>query len=203
MDCDNRDMNERPRKRILATTIAVVAALAAFAAYRLWPRPMPPATPAMRTAAVRLAASRAAPARPPRPPAHPRTDRERLMAAAYALRGKPYRWGAKGPAAYDCSGFTKAAYATVGVRLPDGSFNQASGEKPLASPRQLAPGDLLLYRWTGERIAHVTMWVGDGWAIGTGSPGQPKEVVVFPLASDLRHKGLVLTYRHIALRDER
>jgi cell wall-associated NlpC family hydrolase len=36
-------------------------------------------------------------------------------AVAFARKqlGKPYRWGATGPDAYDCSGLTQASYANV------------------------------------------------------------------------------------------
>lgn len=126
------------------------------------------------------------------------------MAAAFALEGVPYRYGGKGRNALDCSGFTKLAYAAVGVTLPNGSFNQSVGEKTLASVSELVPGDLLFYRWAGsERITHVTMYAGDGWVIGTGTPGEPAHVVVYPLAHDLRADGRVITFRHIALGDER
>lgn len=125
------------------------------------------------------------------------------MAAAYALKGLPYQWGAKGPRAYDCSGFTKAAYAKVRVALPDGSFNQAQGERPLAAVNQLVPGDLLLYRWKGsDSVTHVTMYAGEGWVIGTGTPGQPRAVTLYPLASDLVRDGRTITYRHLRLPDE-
>jgi cell wall-associated NlpC family hydrolase len=126
------------------------------------------------------------------------------MDAAFGLVGKPYAWGAKGPGAYDCSGFTKAAYAAAGVRLPDGSFNQAAGEEPLRHEDQLTAGDLLLYRWPDSvSVAHVTIYAGDGWVIGTGSPGKPPKVVVYPLADDLRADGRIITFRHVRLADER
>jgi cell wall-associated NlpC family hydrolase len=141
---------------------------------------------------------------PPAAPAHPKTDRQSLMVAAYSLRGIPYKWGAKGPDYLDCSGFTKAAYAKIGVELPDGSFNQAEGERPLTSPSGMHPGDLILYRWAKSKgVKHVTMYAGDGWVIGTGSPGQLGEVVLYPLSADLVNDGRVLTYRHIVLSDER
>jgi len=47
------------------------------------------------------------------------------------------------------------------------------------------------------------MYAGNGWVIGTGTPGQPPKVVLYPLASDLRNTGDVLTYRHVRLPDER
>jgi cell wall-associated NlpC family hydrolase len=120
-------------------------------------RPKAPPTDAMRAASTQLDLSATAPS-PPEPPVRPRNDRERLIASAHALLGRPYEWGAKGPDAFDCSGFTKAAYAAIGVRLPDGSFNQAEGERVLRSLADLAPGDLLFYRWNGNiGVSHVTM----------------------------------------------
>lgn len=187
--------------RVVLVVTAIVAASVAVGA-RFWPRSRPPATQSMRTAAGGLEAKQATEA--PAAPANPRTYRDRLMVAAYSMRGVPYEWGAKGPDKLDCSGFTKAAYSAIGVRLPDGSFNQAEGEKPLHSLDELSPGDLLFYRWGGsDAVTHVTLYAGEGWAIGTGSPGQPKEVVVYPLSGDMRIAGTVITYRHIALADER
>ena len=158
----------------------------------------------MRAAYAQLSANPATPTVAPSAPKAPRTPREKLLAAAFAARGVPYKWGAKGPDAYDCSGFARAVYAAAGVQLPNGSFKQAEGERPLASERQLAPGDLLLYRWTkSTKVEHVTVYAGGGWVIGTGTPGQPPKVTVYPLASDLRADGRVLTFRHIQLAGER
>jgi cell wall-associated NlpC family hydrolase len=140
---------------------------------------------------------------PPAPPTDPAGDRQRLLAEAHRLLGSPYEWGAKGPQAFDCSGLTKAIYAAGGVTLPDGSFNQAEGEQAFSNLDPLAPGDLLFYRWAGNvGVTHVTMYAGDGWVIGTGSPGQPGEAMLYRLESDYRSPRTVITYRHIALPDE-
>jgi len=140
----------------------------------------------------------------PADPVHPATDRERLLAAAFSLRGAPFKRDAKGPVYYDCSGFTKAAYAKIGVGLPDGSFNQAVGEKPLADVGEMAPGDLILYRASARSgVDHITMYAGNGWAIGSVTlPGKPTEVDVYPLSFDLGSKGRIVTYRHVQLPDE-
>lgn len=188
---------------LLAVAVLVVAAAGVVHVRRHIPRVPVPATPAMRAAAAHLHATKVLATHAPQPTSAPRTDRERLIAAAFAMRGIRYKWGGKTKAGLDCSGFTKAAYAAVGVRLPDGSFNQAKPEQALASISQLTPGDLLLYRWAGSvDAAHVTLYAGNGWAIGTGSPGQAPKVTVYPLADDLRIKGAVITFRHIVLSDE-
>jgi cell wall-associated NlpC family hydrolase len=81
---------------------------------------------------------------------------------AFALdqRGKPYRWGAQGPDAFDCSGLTWAAWRAAGVAIPRTAAGQLA-----ALPRvrgRLQPGDLLIYRSTGPTGRHVAMVVGAG-----------------------------------------
>ncbi|MGV8082306.1 MAG: C40 family peptidase [Coriobacteriia bacterium] len=142
--------------------------------------------------------------KPPTPSAHPSTQREHLLASAWELQGIPYVFGAKGPDTLDCSGFTKLAYEGIGVRLPDGSYNQAEGEQPLTSVGELVPGDLIFYRWANHTgVSHVTMYAGNGWIIGTGSPGEDRKVTVYPITNDLVDDGRTITYRHIRLSDER
>lgn len=192
------------RKAVRWTAVACALALLAGGAawYALSRLPHPP-DPGAMVAMGRLIASPLDRSPAPEPPADPRTDRERLLTRAFGLRGQPYVWGAKGPDAYDCSGFTKAAYGAGGVKLPDGSFNQAEGERPLEALDALTAGDLIFYRWSGsDHVSHVTLYAGDGWVIGTGSPGQAREVTLYPLADDLVPDGRVITYRHVTLRDE-
>jgi cell wall-associated NlpC family hydrolase len=93
------------------------------------------------------------------------------VAFALAQRGKPYRWGAQGPGAYDCSGLTWAAWQAAGVAIPRTAAGQLG-----ALPRVrggLQPGDLLIYRSTGPTGRHVAMVVGRGRmveALGRGIP---------------------------------
>lgn len=187
----------------LACVGAVAAGALFFAESRGMFRPVIGPTAGMIAAATQLDL-RATAIEPPPVPAEPETERQKLLAAAHKRLGIPYKWAAKGPDLYDCSGFTKAAYKDIGVSIPDGSFNQAKGEQPLDSLDDLAPGDLLFYRWPGEKgVKHVTLYWGEGWAIGTGSPMQPAEVTIYPLASDFAAApGTVVTYRHIVLSDE-
>ena len=68
-------------------------------------------------------------------------------ALAFARRqlGKPYRYSAAGPDAYDCSGLTGAAWRSVGVSLPRSSSAQYSGRPLCRQVRSAAggPGVLL------------------------------------------------------------
>jgi hypothetical protein len=95
------------------------------------------------------------------------------QAVAFALRqrGKPYRWGAEGPHAYDCSGLTWAAWRAAGVAIPRTAASQLADLPPVRG--RLRPGDLVIYRTDGPSRRHVAMMVGHGRmveALGRGIP---------------------------------
>ena len=111
----------------------------------------------------------------PQPPAAPdrRLSSRANRAVAYALaqRGKPYRWAAEGPAAFDCSGLTWAAWRAAGVSIPRTAAGQLAGLPRVRG--QLRPGDLVIYRSDGPSRRHVAIVVGAGRmveALGRGIP---------------------------------
>jgi len=84
--------------------------------------------------------------------------------AALAQVGKPYRWGATGPATFDCSGLTRFAYTAAGLTLPRTSRQQWSAGRHL-EVAELRPGALVF--WAHDpadpsTIHHVGMYVGQG-----------------------------------------
>jgi cell wall-associated NlpC family hydrolase len=84
----------------------------------------------------------------------------RAVAFAVRQRGKPYRWGAEGPGAYDCSGLTWAAWRAAGVAIPRTAAGQLA-RLPQVRGR-LRQGDLLIYPSSGPSRRHVAMVVGPG-----------------------------------------
>jgi cell wall-associated NlpC family hydrolase len=91
-------------------------------------------------------------------------------AAAAAVRtalaqvGKPYRWGATGPAAFDCSGLVRFAYAAAGLHLPRTSRQQWTAGRHV-QVAELRPGDLVFWAHDPARpatIHHVGMYLGQG-----------------------------------------
>src|SRR5215218_5885572 len=78
--------------------------------------------------------------------------------------GKPYRWGATGPASFDCSGLVRFAYADAGLSLPRTSRQQWSAGRHVRVA-DLRPGDLVFWAHgpaDPATIHHVGMYVGQG-----------------------------------------
>lgn len=110
-----------------------------------------------------------------------RLDPSRQAAGAiyYAQKklGTPYLWGGDGTAAqngrFDCSGLTKAAYASVGITLPRVANDQYNAG-PHPKRDELLPGDLVFFSddLTDSRaIRHVGIYVGGGYMIDAPKPG--------------------------------
>lgn len=90
---------------------------------------------------------------------HHRVSRgKRVLRIARSKRGTPYRYGAAGPRAFDCSGYTSWVYRHVGKRLPHNSAAQA-GRVRRVGPKQARIGDLVFFRSNG-RVYHVGIYAG-------------------------------------------
>lgn len=92
--------------------------------------------------------------------------------------GKPYRFGAAGPGAYDCSGLTSAAWRAAGVSLTRTSQSQFSDGVPV-SRSDLRPGDLVFFY--GSRPSHVAIYAGNGMVVH--APNSRSSVKYAPLSS--------------------
>ncbi|MEU8889339.1 NlpC/P60 family protein [Streptomyces sp. NPDC048442] len=102
----------------------------------------------------------------------PNARASQAVSFAYSALGKPYVWGATGPASFDCSGLTQAAWRSAGVALPRTTYTQINaGER--VSRSQLAPGDLLFF-YSG--ITHVGLYIGEGKMIHAPRPGAPVRI---------------------------
>lgn len=99
--------------------------------------------------------------RPPAPAPAPHPGAAAAVAFARAQLGKPYRFGAAGPDAYDCSGLTMAAWAAAGVRMPHYSGAQAR-LFPKVTWDQLRPGDIVVFY---PDYHHVGIYIGGGQMI--------------------------------------
>lgn len=127
---------------------------------------------------------------PPTPPAPPPPAPvsgavEGAIAFATAQLGEPYVLGGMGPNAWDCSGLTKASYASVGVYIGTHSstdqYNYMAARGRLVPIAQMQRGDLLYYSDGGSpsnpRKYHVTIYLGGGKMIEAPNPSAPVRIV--------------------------
>jgi cell wall-associated NlpC family hydrolase len=92
------------------------------------------------------------------------TFRQKAVEVASWQKGDPYRYGAAGPNAFDCSGLTMFAYSKVGVKLAHNAEDQYF-ETWHKSHSQKRPGDLIFYTSNGHAsgIYHVAIYAGHGY----------------------------------------
>jgi cell wall-associated NlpC family hydrolase len=107
-------------------------------------------------------------------------SREGEEALRYAVEqiGKPYEWGAEGPAAYDCSGLTSQAWDRAGRPIPRTSQEQWA-RLPRIPLSKLRPGDLVIYF---PEATHVAIYLGDGMVVQAPRPGA--KIKVSPIAAN-------------------
>lgn len=108
-----------------------------------------------------------------------RNDRV-LRAANIALQqvGDPYRYGATGPKAVDCSGLFKYSFGRAGISIPRTSSGQARSSHRIAKSK-LRRGDLMFFT-DGGGVYHVAMFLRwrDGHAVMLHSPRPGQRVKV-------------------------
>ena len=96
-------------------------------------------------------------------------------ALRYALSqiGDPYRYGAAGTTAWDCSGLTMMAFRAAGYALPHNARAQY-GYGTAEWRTHWRPGDLVFWSSNGRAsgIYHVGIFVGAGRVLHAPSPGK-------------------------------
>lgn len=102
----------------------------------------------------------------PLPPPLPTTSV--ALGWAFSELGKPYVWGATGPAAFDCSGLTQFSWRQAGVDIPRVAADQDAWTVPVPLS-QLLPGDLVFFGHSD--IHHEGMYIGNGLMINAPHTG--------------------------------
>lgn len=79
-----------------------------------------------------------------------------LLSEAHRYIGRPYVHGAKGPKAFDCSGFTSYVYRQFGYTISPSSRTQYT-EGTNVERNDLRKGDLVFFtsRRSGKNVGHV------------------------------------------------
>lgn len=153
------------RVAVVATTAAAAAALSVLPAATAAPAPDAVSAPVTRDV------DRAATALPTAA-ASPAAARSSAVSTALAQLGKPYRWGASGPSAFDCSGLISYAFGKAGKDLPRSS--RAQSKAGSAVPKsQLQPGDLVFFY---RPVSHVGIYIGGGKVVHASTSGEPVKI---------------------------
>lgn len=82
---------------------------------------------------------------------------QRVVEEASRHRGAPYRYGATGPNAFDCSGFTRYVFSKLGKSLPHNADAQRSMARRV-SKGEARVGDLVFL----DNAGHVGIYAGNG-----------------------------------------
>ena len=69
-----------------------------------------------------------------------------LIEEARLHLGKPYRYGGKGPKAFDCAGFARYVSLQFGYTLPGGSVPQSRLGRDIKDRKKLQRGDLVFFQ---------------------------------------------------------
>ena len=95
--------------------------------------------------------------------------RNRIIRNARRLAGTPYRYGATGPGAFDCSGYTSFVFRKAGRNIPRTSRQQAAASKRIRF-KDRRRGDLVFFH-SGGRVYHVGIYAGRGYIWHSPRPG--------------------------------
>lgn len=83
---------------------------------------------------------------------------QRAVRVARNQIGDPYRYGAAGPSAFDCSGLTSYAFGRSRINLPRTSGGQAAHARRI-SKSNMRRGDLIFF-YDGGGVYHVGIYLG-------------------------------------------
>lgn len=100
---------------------------------------------------------------------------QRIAASAIEQLGRPYRYGGNGPESFDCSGLVRFAHAAQGVAVPRTTGEQFRAARPVAIA-DLVAGDLLFFRFEGDKVSHVAIYAGNGRFVHAPQSGRPVEL---------------------------
>lgn len=96
--------------------------------------------------------------------------RNRIIRIARRQAGTPYRYGATGPHAFDCSGYTSFVFRKAGRVIPRTSRTQAAASRRIRFS-QRRRGDLVFFHSRG-RVYHVGIYAGNGYIWHSPSTGK-------------------------------
>ena len=101
-------------------------------------------------------------------------QRLHAMKVALAQRDDPYRYGATGPGAFDCSGLTQFSYRRAGRSIPRTTDQQKAGLRAI-SKSDKRKGDIIVFV-NGGNAYHAAVYIGNGRIVHASRSGTPVKV---------------------------
>ena len=95
---------------------------------------------------------------------------KRVLKVARNQKGDPYRYGAAGPNAFDCSGLTMFVYGRASKMNLEHRASAQFRKGNRISRKQARPGDLV-FMYDGGGIYHASIYAGKGDIIHASRPG--------------------------------
>ena len=96
--------------------------------------------------------------------------RDRVVHVAASKAGTPYVYGADGPRAFDCSGYTKWVFSKMGRHLPRTASAQSGAVRHVGRSARHR-GDLVFFQ-SGGHVYHVAIYAGHNRVWHSPRPGQ-------------------------------
>ncbi|MFS3128705.1 C40 family peptidase [Nocardioides sp. Bht2] len=148
-------------KRLLMPARVLITALALFTSVFVVGSPSSHAATAAEQGATTSVAAKKLTKAQKRKAAKRAVSRKARTGLAIARKqiGDPYRYGAAGPSAFDCSGLIQYSFRRAGFKsIPRTSGAQAAFTKRL-SRKAMRPGDLMFFH-SGGRVYHAAVFLG-------------------------------------------
>ena len=92
----------------------------------------------------------------------------RLIQTSFQYVGVPYWFGGTTPRGFDCSGFTRYVFSSIGIDLPRMADSQYGVGRPVSVER-LQPGDLVFFETYEPGPSHVGIYIGNSQFISATS----------------------------------
>ena len=92
----------------------------------------------------------------------------RLVRTSLQYVGVPYRFGGTTPRGFDCSGFVRYVFSSMGIELPRAADSQY-GVGRAVSAEHLQPGDLVFFETYESGPSHVGIYLGNSRFISSTS----------------------------------
>lgn len=111
---------------------------------------------------------------------------DEIVLRAMAQIGTAYRYGGADLEGFDCSGLVYFIHQELGLPAPRTARQQFESSRRVARG-DLAPGDLVFFRFEGARISHVGIYAGAGRFVHAPQSGRNVELKSLDDAYYARH----------------